>query len=150
MHDFVTGLYNRRYFDEIWKQERCRSERYQTPLAICCLRLLNLPLIERAHGRKAADQAVALAGRGIRQHVRGSDIAARYADDAFVVVFTHTNSVGARRAGHRLAEYTHAAAATALGFDVQLEVGVQGAEGGYGGMLERAFQPDSSISAARG
>jgi diguanylate cyclase (GGDEF)-like protein len=84
--DFLTGWHNRRYLHERLKEELSRAHREQTAVTCVLLDLDHFKDINDTHGHMAGDVALREAAARINQQIRGSDAAARFGGDEFVVL----------------------------------------------------------------
>jgi two-component system, cell cycle response regulator len=84
--DFLTGWHNRRYLHERLKEELSRAQRAQTTMACVLLDLDHFKTINDTYGHLAGDMALQAAAERINQQIRGSDAAARFGGDEFVVL----------------------------------------------------------------
>lgn len=82
-HDFLTGLPNRRYFEDKLK-ELNSSEHY--PLLISMIDFNGLKLINDAYGHDVGDEALIHIGSIISSHVRPTDFLSRIGGDEFIVL----------------------------------------------------------------
>jgi len=101
--DGLTGLANRRHFDEVLRTECARATRTGQPLAVIMLDVDHFKKFNDRYGHQAGDAclvrvAQALAG-GTR---RASDLAARYGGEEFSVILPNTGAVDAHRIGEAL------------------------------------------------
>jgi diguanylate cyclase (GGDEF)-like protein len=95
MRDYLTQLFNRRYFFKRLERELDRAHSLQTPLAILMLDVDHLDAINDAYGHKAGDVALAKLGKLIVKCTRTADIPARLGDDEFGVIMPETDRRGA-------------------------------------------------------
>jgi len=88
MRDELTGLYNRRYFNELLFAEFKRYERYRTPFSIVIIEI-------KEKGRENLDQRLTFWGNLLKRFSRESDILARFGVHKFAVLLpdTTTNNV---------------------------------------------------------
>lgn len=106
--DSLTGLYNRRYFDERLAQEADRCKRHVRRLCLLFIDVDGFKRINDSYGHMVGDQAlrglgqalVGAAGAGARPVLRSSDVAARYGGDEIAILAPETSLEG----GHTLAE----------------------------------------------
>jgi diguanylate cyclase (GGDEF)-like protein len=96
-HDAVTGLPNRRAFDEQLEREIARASRYGGKLTLCLADLAALEAVNDRLGDAAGD-AVLRAVAAILKRLRDTDQAFRFGDDEFGVIFPGVDYVKARTA----------------------------------------------------
>lgn len=95
MHDSLTGLFNRLYFNETYEQQISLAKRYNTDLSVLFLDIDNFKDINDSLGHIAGDIALQQVASIIREEKRDSDIAARYGGEEFVLLMPHTENVNA-------------------------------------------------------
>lgn len=88
--DALTGLYNRRLFDEYCDKELNRAKRYGQNLAIVILDLRKLKEVNDRHGHLQGDQVIQLAATTLRKTLRASDFAFRIGGDEFALLLPQT------------------------------------------------------------
>lgn len=87
--DGLTGLYNRKFFDEQITQEILRARRYGWQLALALIDADHFKAINDAYGHPAGDTVLrALAGR-MQGILRASDTLCRYGGEEFALVLPH-------------------------------------------------------------
>ena len=89
--DALTGLYNRRLFDEYFEKELNRAKRYGQHLAIVILDLHKLKEVNDRHGHLQGDQVLQLAATTLRKTMRTSDFAFRIGGDEFALLLPQTD-----------------------------------------------------------
>lgn len=94
--DVLTGLLNRRGMEEEIAREEARSRRYGTPVAVILIEVLGLRGIAERYGVPAGDTMLRAVGAAIRTGARGSDIVARYREDAFAAILPGAEIEGAQ------------------------------------------------------
>lgn len=89
--DALTGLYNRRLFDEYFDKELNRAKRYGHQLAVVILDLHKLKEVNDRHGHLQGDQVLQLAATTLRKTLRASDFAFRIGGDEFALLLPQTD-----------------------------------------------------------
>jgi two-component system cell cycle response regulator len=84
--DFLTGWHNRRYLNARLKEELARAQRHGTSLTCFLIDLDRFKQINDQHGHLVGDMALREAAQRVDAHIRGSDAAARFGGDEFVVL----------------------------------------------------------------
>jgi diguanylate cyclase (GGDEF)-like protein len=102
--DGLTGMFNRRHFEERLSEEFYRSRRYGAPLALVMFDIDHFKRVNDVHGHLAGDEVLrVLAGR-VSAAVRMSDILGRYGGEEFGVILPQTDLAGARVVAGKLRE----------------------------------------------
>ena len=105
MRDPLTGLPNRRAYDERVAQEYARWKRFGDPLALLVWDVDDFKKVNDEFGHKAGDKALIMIGKLLRERLRETDFIARYGGEEIVVLL-----IGARAPDAlRLAEDMRAA-----------------------------------------
>ena len=105
MHDGLTGLYNRMYFDnEIKRQQLGR----QYPISLIMADLDGLKRINDTYGHDVGDAYIIRASTVLRDAMRADDIVARLGGDEFAIILPSTNKVAADRILERIQKELHA------------------------------------------
>ena len=100
--DALTGLHNRRYFDEVLEREVARAHRYRRRLALLLLDLDGFKAINDRIGHLAGDGVLAEFGERVREALRGTDIACRVGGDEIAVVLPESGFADAEQLYERL------------------------------------------------
>jgi diguanylate cyclase (GGDEF)-like protein len=107
--DGLTGLANRRHFDETIMREWRRAARYQRPLALALIDVDNFKEYNDTYGHLAGDECLKNVGSALLAvSRRPSDLVARYGGEEFALVLPETDLVGACRVGEGLCEAVRA------------------------------------------
>ena len=100
--DALTGLANRRSFDEELALEWRRADRVGESLALIFADIDNFKQINDTYGHQAGDKVLAQVGKLLAARVRQVDFAARYGGEEFAVLVPETDLDGARALAQRL------------------------------------------------
>lgn len=84
--DSLTGLANRRHFEERLNESMVRSQRHATGLALLYMDLDGFKGVNDRLGHDAGDQLLVEVGRRLRGLVRDSDLVARLGGDEFAIL----------------------------------------------------------------
>ena len=100
--DSLTGLYNRRYFEECLTREVTRAQRQNQPFSIIGLDLDFLKKINDVHGHAYGDLAIKTIADILKKNARSIDIAARMGGEEFNLLLPGIDSKGAMIAAERI------------------------------------------------
>jgi len=100
--DPLTGLYNRRRFENIFTNEFKRATRYQFPIACMMIDIDHFKLINDAHGHQEGDTVLKEVARIIQATIREVDTPARWGGEEFVVLIPNTSKEKALLAAERV------------------------------------------------
>ena len=98
-HDALTGLFNRRRFDEELSRELARAARYDEPGALLVLDLDNFKYVNDTLGHQAGDQVVMSVAALLHKRLRETDVVSRLGGDEFAVLLPHTDPEQAKAVG---------------------------------------------------
>ncbi|HEX9969854.1 MAG TPA: GGDEF domain-containing protein, partial [Acidimicrobiales bacterium] len=85
-HDALTGLLNRRSFDELLIQSASRSVRYGWPFALVLIDIDHFKALNDRLGHDGGDRMLRAVGAELRQSLRAGDVAARLGGDEFALI----------------------------------------------------------------
>ncbi|MDH8678712.1 diguanylate cyclase [Fusibacter bizertensis] len=102
-HDQLTGLYNRRFYEEELK--RLNTDR-NLPLTIVMGDLNGLKLINDSFGHIVGDEILKRAAESINQGCRIDDIIARIGGDEFIIILPNTDEIDAEHVIARINEFS--------------------------------------------
>jgi diguanylate cyclase (GGDEF)-like protein/PAS domain S-box-containing protein len=102
--DGLTGLKNRRTFDQRLEEEFARARRYDAPLSLLLLDVDKFKQYNDSFGHPAGDEVLKGVAKILADGVRGTDIAARYGGEEFALILTGTEAPGAMILAERLRE----------------------------------------------
>lgn len=92
--DGMTGLYNRRYFEEFIKKEAIRANRQNQKFTVIGLDLDHLKKINDKYGHNYGDLAIKAIAEVLKSSCRSIDIAARMGGEEFNVILPGVDSQG--------------------------------------------------------
>lgn len=100
--DALTGLQNRRAFDESLAREAGRSQREQKPLVALLLDVDHFKTVNDDFGHPVGDAVLAGIGAVLAKSLRPYDVAARYGGEEFVALLPGASMVDGRAVAERI------------------------------------------------
>jgi diguanylate cyclase (GGDEF)-like protein len=100
--DPLSGLYNRRYFQDTLAREVKRAQRYDRRLALLVFDVDGLKAINDEHGHLAGDSLLLETADRLRSVTRSADIACRVGGDEFAVILPEATVADAKQLHERL------------------------------------------------
>jgi diguanylate cyclase (GGDEF)-like protein len=100
--DPLSGLYNRRYFQDTLAREVKRAQRYRRRLSLLVFDVDGLKAINDQHGHLAGDALLVEAANRLRSVTRGADVASRVGGDEFAVILPESAVADAQQLHERL------------------------------------------------
>jgi len=106
--DSLTGLANRRAFDNVLRSEFSRHKRSGSQLALIMIDVDRFKQYNDHYGHLEGDDCLREIARALKTVVeRASDTVARYGGEEFVIILPDTNPQGAAALAERIMEYIH-------------------------------------------
>ncbi|HVX14932.1 MAG TPA: diguanylate cyclase [Pirellulales bacterium] len=102
LSDLVTGLPNRRGFDDDLRRRLAQWQQQDTPISVLMIDVDNLQDLEQQHGKQAADEVLRGIAGVLNETMRAMDLIARYDDDQFAVALPGTRLTEAQATAERL------------------------------------------------
>ncbi len=93
--DFLTGIYNIRYFYERLREEFSRAKRYEMPLACLMFDIDHFKKVNDTYGHRVGDLVLKELAQCIKKHTRNIDVFARYGGEEFIMLLPQTSVQGA-------------------------------------------------------
>ncbi len=100
--DQLTGLANRRHFEEVLEAFYHQSRRYNRPLSVITMDIDFFKAINDTGGHAAGDELLKIVSRAIEEASRKADLPARLGGDEFAVLLPETTAAGARGVAERI------------------------------------------------
>ena len=100
--DGLTGIYNRRFLDDMLTREVSRSQRIGAPLALLMVDIDHFKRFNDRHGHQAGDEALRGVARTLAHHFRSMDFVARYGGEEFAMVLPGAGLESALKTAERL------------------------------------------------
>jgi diguanylate cyclase (GGDEF)-like protein len=100
--DPLTGLFNRRYFDETLRRELARSRRMASPLSLLVLDVDHFKRVNDGFGHAAGDAVLRAIAQLVRQSIRDCDVACRYGGEELVILMPDCAQTDAARRAESL------------------------------------------------
>jgi len=121
----LTGLYNRRYFNEMLERRFAEAARYNTDMSCLMIDLDEFKAVNDQFGHQIGDELLVLTADTLTGHLRTADLAARLGGDEFVVLLPQTDADQARVLGERIAEqFNNEVAARLPGVRTSMSIGI--------------------------
>lgn len=102
MRDALTGLFNRRYFNERMVDEVFRAEYAGGIYAVLLCDLDHFKTLNDTQGHHIGDDVLQEVGKAVLESTRGADLAVRWGGDEILVVLTRTTRDGVLTAADRI------------------------------------------------
>ena len=100
--DPLTGMFNRRYMDEMLKRELKLAERKNSPLALIVLDLDHFKNINDTYGHGAGDYVLTSVARQVIEDIRDSDMACRFGGEEIIIIMPECDQATALRRAEKI------------------------------------------------
>ncbi|HEC17062.1 MAG TPA: sensor domain-containing diguanylate cyclase [Sedimenticola sp.] len=100
--DFLTGINNRRFFDQRLSEELMRTQRQGGSLGCLLLDIDNFKGVNDTYGHRAGDQVLKGISALVRQQLRGPDVLARFGGEEFSVLLIDSDASVAQEIAERI------------------------------------------------
>ena len=91
IRDPLTGLFNRRYLEEMLGRELRRALRYNRPIGLIYLDIDHFKIFNDTYGHGAGDAVLRELGSFLQSQIRGEDIACRYGGEEFIIMLAEAS-----------------------------------------------------------
>lgn len=102
LRDALTGVFNRRYLDDILPREVARARRGGKPLAMAMLDIDHFKKFNDTYGHEGGDRLLSAFGKLLTDHCRSEDIVCRYGGEEFALILPGANMDAARERAEAL------------------------------------------------
>jgi diguanylate cyclase (GGDEF)-like protein len=147
--DQLTGLGNRRAFDEVLDREIARSLRVGSSLTVGVADLDGFKQINDSFGHVKGDECLRTAARALADEVRGPDVCFRWGGDEFALVLPDTDRAGAELLAGRLCAAVREACVVPDGMSISITTGFSELRG-EAGAAELLALADRELMARKG
>ena len=127
----LTGLYNRRHFQERFAAEVAVAHRHNRPLSLLMIDVDRFKRVNDKHGHLAGDEVLKTVARALQQGIRIEDVLARFGGEEFVVLAREAELSEAKAVAERLRQLVEVAQTrwesghdVAVGIAVTVSIGV--------------------------
>jgi diguanylate cyclase (GGDEF)-like protein len=121
--DSLTGLHNRRFFEEIIAHELNLHRRYGTPLSLVFLDVDRFKSINDTLGHAAGDNTLRDVASFLTRHVRNADYVFRWGGDEFLILLSCREEEARRKGWELQSEFSRSSTVAALPEGVGLSFG---------------------------
>ena len=97
IRDPLTGLYNRRFVEEVFDHEIQRCQRSDKPLSVLMVDVDHFKRFNDTHGHEAGDVVLSSVGRLLQSHFRDSDLPCRLGGEEFLAILPEADGETARQ-----------------------------------------------------
>ncbi|NOX56445.1 MAG: diguanylate cyclase [Planctomycetes bacterium] len=102
VHDPLTEVYNRRFFDETLSREIARARREATPVALLFIDIDHFKQINDTYGHHCGDLVLQRVAKLIDGILRSSDVLARYGGEEFTILINQPTEKGIGKLAERI------------------------------------------------
>jgi diguanylate cyclase (GGDEF)-like protein len=104
IRDSLTGLFNRRFLEEMLGKEICRAQRGSQRIGMVMIDIDHFKRYNDTHGHEAGDAVLSALGQFLKEKIRGGDIACRYGGEEFTLIFPGASMEDTLRKAQSLCE----------------------------------------------
>jgi diguanylate cyclase (GGDEF)-like protein len=127
IRDPLTGLFNRRYLNEMLPVELARGERAKIAITILVIDIDHFKSINDTHGHQVGDHVLRDVGGLLKANIRAGDIVCRYGGEEFLMVMPGMREGDARRRAEKLRLLIESHSILQNGVTIKLTASIGGA-----------------------
>lgn len=127
--DSLTGLLNRRAFDERLDLEIQRAQRYSRPLSLLFIDIDHFKQVNDRHGHVIGDEVLRTTATVLKQGLRATDAACRYGGEEFAVILVETDRLEALSIAERIRVTAENTRLEQLGTSTTISIGISSLSG---------------------
>ena len=147
--DELTGLFNRRYFDQKLQEEINRCSRYNRKLSLILGDIDHFKSYNDDFGHQKGDEVLQSVSEMIRRSCRSSDTAARYGGEELVIILPETDTDGAFLVAEKARKLIEARAGDVAGRTVTVSMGISSFNSKNDGPAEMIAAADKALYKAK-
>jgi diguanylate cyclase (GGDEF)-like protein len=132
--DNLTGLYNRRFFEETFPVELRNAQQLGLPLSLALLDIDDFKRINDTCGHAGGDKVLHKFGFLLKTNLRKGTVVARFGGEEFVVILPNADLKVAHQVMDKIRRVVERTVATDSGDPIRVSIGVS--EVSFGGQLE--------------
>lgn len=150
-HDALTGLFNRRKFEEVLNEAVTSAQASSSHHSLAFLDLDHFKIINDRCGHAVGDRVLADIAQVLQHELRGRDVLARLGGDEFAVLLQHCSIANARRVLEKLraAVAAYTIVEGGMSFAVGVSIGVASIEGVHANASAALAAADAACYAAK-
>ena len=122
--DGLSGLLNRRYWQETVAAEFLRWQRYRGHTSLLMLDIDHFKAINDQHGHPVGDEVIRKVAAILREALRAEDVPGRYGGEEFGVLLPDTSAAGAEVIAERIRKRIERAPLTSSGLRATVSIGI--------------------------
>ena len=101
-HDQLTGLFNRRMFEELFRRARAEQSRHEEPMALILLDIDHFKSINDERGHNYGDRILVDLAQTLNEQVRANDVVGRWGGEEFIILLKRIHYPDAVRVAENL------------------------------------------------
>ena len=148
--DSLTGLYNKRHFDEVFGKEVARAEQTRTPCSLIVLDIDHFKRINDTFGHPAGDAVLKHVAYVVKSQIRQGDTVCRVGGEEFALVLPQTPHLLALQAAEVIRSAAERSVCEVAGTPIPATLSLGVAELAIGEIPEQLYQrADERLYAAK-